>query len=139
VGHESYDRRQDVQGSSDRSFGLVFAAAFAAIGLLPLIGGGVIRVWALVVGAIFLLAALVFPAVLRPLNRLWLRFGLLLHKIVSPVVLGIMFFLVITPIGLFLRARGKDPLRLKPNPRSSSYWIERVPPGPAPESIKDQF
>ena len=139
MGHESYDRRQDVQGSSDRSFGLVFAGAFAAIGLLPLIVGGAIRLWALLVGAIFLLAALVFPAVLRPLNRLWLKFGLLLHKIVSPVVLGIMFFLVITPIGLFLRARGKDPLRLKPNPQSSSYWIERVPPGPAPESIKDQF
>ena len=117
----------------------MFAGAFAAIGLLPLIVGGAIRLWALLVGAIFLLAALVFPAVLRPLNRLWLKFGLLLHKIVSPVVLGIMFFLVITPIGLFLRARGKDPLRLKPNPRSSSYWIERVPPGPAPESIKDQF
>jgi hypothetical protein len=93
----------------------------------------------LLVAAVFLAAALVFPSALGPLNRLWLKFGLLLHKIVSPVVLGIMFFLVITPIGLFLRARGKDPLRLKPNRQSKSYWIERVPPGPAPESIKDQF
>lgn len=139
MGHESYDRRQDVQGSSNRSFGLVFAAVFAVIGLLPLVHGGAIRPWALVVGAVFLLAALVFPATLGPLNRLWLKFGLLLHKVVSPVVLGIMFFLVITPIGLFLRARGKDPLRLKPNRQSKSYWIDRVPPGPAPESIKDQF
>jgi hypothetical protein len=139
VGHERYDRRQDVHGSSNRSFGLVFAAVFAAIGLLPLIHGGAVRIWALLVAAVFLAAALVFPSALGPLNRLWLKFGLLLHKIVSPVVLGIMFFLVITPIGLFLRARGKDPLRLKPNRQSKSYWIERVPPGPAPESIKDQF
>lgn len=139
MGHERYDRRQDVHGSSNRSFGLVFAAVFAAIGLLPLIHGGAVRIWALLVAAVFLAAALVFPSALGPLNRLWLKFGLLLHKIVSPVVLGIMFFLVITPIGLFLRARGKDPLRLKPNRQSKSYWIERVPPGPAPESIKDQF
>jgi hypothetical protein len=77
--------------------------------------------------------------VLSPLNRLWLRFGLLLHKIVSPLVLGIMFFLVITPIGLLMRAVGKDLLRLKFDKRSSSYWIERLPPGPPPESLKDQF
>lgn len=139
MGHESYDRHQDVPGSTDRSFGLVFAAVFAAIGLLPLVHGGAVRLWALVVSAAFLGVALVVPSVLRPLNRLWLKFGLLLHKIVSPVVLGIMFFLVITPIGMFLRARGKDPLRLKPNKQSKTYWIERVPPGPTPESIKDQF
>jgi saxitoxin biosynthesis operon SxtJ-like protein len=139
VGHESYDRRQDVQGSSNRSFGLVFAAVFAAIGLLPLIHGGAVRIWALAVAALFLATAFLFPSALGALNRLWLKFGLLLHKIVSPVVLGIMFFLVITPIGMYLRARGKDPLRLKPNKQSKSYWIERVPPGPAPESIKDQF
>jgi hypothetical protein len=139
VGHEKYDRREDVQGSSDRSFGLVFAAVFAAIGLLPLVFGGDIRIWALVAGAIFLIVALAYPAALGPLNRLWLKFGLLLHRIVSPIVLGIMFFLVITPIGFILRARGKDPLRLKPNRQSRSYWIERVPPGPTPESIKDQF
>ena len=139
MGHESYDRPQDVQSSSNRSFGLVFAAVFAAIGLLPLVHGGALRLWALAVSAAFLLVALVVPSVLRPLNRLWLKFGLLLHKIVSPIVLGIMFFLVITPIGMYLRARGKDPLRLKPNRQSKSYWIDRVPPGPAPESIKDQF
>jgi hypothetical protein len=139
VGHESYDRHQDVQGSTDRSFGLVFAAVFAAIGLLPLVHGGAVRLWAIIVSAAFLLVALVVPSVLRPINRLWLKFGLLLHKIVSPVVLGIMFFLVITPIGMFLRARGTDPWRLKPNRQSRTYWIERVPPGPTPESIKDQF
>jgi predicted membrane metal-binding protein len=139
VGHETYDREHDVQQSTDRSFGLVFAAVCAIIGLSPLFFGRSIRLWALIAGAIFLLAALAFPSVLAPLNRLWLKFGLLLHKIVSPIVLGIMFFLVITPIGLFLRARGKDPLRLKLDRQSPSYWIERVPPGPAPESLNDQF
>jgi len=139
VGHESFDRPEDVQGSSDRSFGLVFAAVFAAIGLVPLILSGPIRLWALLAAAFFLAAGLLFPKALGPLNRLWLKFGLLLHKIVSPIVLGIMFFVVLTPIGLLLRARGRDPLRLKPNRQSRSYWIERVPPGPAPESIKDQF
>jgi len=117
----------------------VFAGVFTAIALLPLVHGGAVRLWALVPAAIFLLVALVAPSILGPLNRLWLKFGLLLHKILSPVVLGIMFFLVITPIGMFLRARGKDPLRLKPNRQSKTYWIERVPPGPTPESIKDQF
>jgi hypothetical protein len=139
VGHESYERRDDVQGSSDRSFGIVFAVVFALIGLLPLVFGHPVRLWALAVGAGFLAAALVAPRVLSPLNRVWLRFGLLLHKIVSPLVLGIMFFLVITPIGLLMRAFGKDLLRLQFDKRSSSYWIERLPPGPPPESLKDQF
>jgi hypothetical protein len=139
VGHESYERREEVRGSSDRAFGIVFAVVFALIGLLPLAFGGGGRVWALAVGAAFLAVALAFPRVLAPLNRLWLRFGLLLHRIVSPLVLGIMFFLVVTPMGLLMRALGKDLLRLKFDERSSSYWIERVPPGPPPESLKDQF
>jgi len=117
----------------------VFAIVFALIGLSPLFVGRAIRFWSLAVCAIFLVCALVFPSVLAPLNRVWLRFGLLLHKIVSPVVLGIMFYLVITPIGLLMRALGKDPLRLKFDKQSNSYWIERVPPGPTPESLKDQF
>lgn len=139
MGHESYERRDDVQGSSDRSFGIVFAVVFALIGLLPLVFGHPVRLWALAIGAGFLVVALVVPRVLSPLNRLWLRFGLLLHKIVSPLVLGIMFFLVITPIGLLMRALGKDLLRLQFDKSSRSYWIERLPPGPPPESLKDQF
>ena len=87
----------------------------------------------------FLLVALGFPSILAPLNRLWLRFGLLLHRIVSPLVLGIMFFLVITPMGLLMRAFGKDLLRLKFDRAAASYWIERTPPGPPPESMADQF
>jgi hypothetical protein len=139
VGHESYERRDDVRGSSDRSFGIVFAVVFALIGLLPLAFGGTARPWALAIGGGFLLAALAVPRVLSPLNRLWLRFGLLLHRIVSPLVLGIMFFVVITPMGLLMRALGKDLLRLKLDKSLGSYWIERQPPGPPPESLTDQF
>ncbi len=139
VGHESYERREEIEGSSDRSFGIVFAIVFAVIGLLPFAFGGGVRLWALLIGGAFLLVALALPSILAPLNRLWLRFGLLLHRIVSPIVLGIMFFVVITPMGLLMRALGKDLLRLKFDERSSSYWIARVPPGPPPESLRDQF
>jgi hypothetical protein len=139
MAHESYARDDSAQAGPNRSFGFLFAGIFALIGLLPLIFGGVPRLWAIVLAGVFLLAALVFPGVLAPLNRLWMRFGLLLHRIVSPVVLGIMFFGVITPIGLVMRLFGKDPLRLRLDKAADSYWIERTPPGPAPETFKDQF
>ncbi len=79
------------------------------------------------------------PSLLAPLNRVWTKFGLLLHKVVSPIVLGVMFYLVITPTGLLMRLFGKDPLRLKFDGTAKSYWIPREPPGPKPDSIKDQF
>ena len=139
MGHESYERREEIHGSSNRSFGIVFAVVFAVIGLLPFAFGGGIRLWALLIGGAFLLVALALPSILEPLNRLWLRFGLLLHRIVSPIVLGIMFFLVITPMGLLMRALGKDFLRLRFEKDLPSYWIERKPPGTPPESLKDQF
>ena len=139
MAHESYARDEAVQGSSNRSFGLVFAGVFALIGLLPLIFGGVARLWAIALAVVFLIAALAFPGVLGPLNRLWMRFGLLLHRIVSPIVLGIMFFGVITPMGLLMRLLGKDLLRLRLDKTAGSYWIARTPPGPAPETFKDQF
>ena len=139
MGHESYERQEEIRGSSDRSFGIVFAVVFALVGLLPLVSGGAVRLWSLAIGAAFLLVALAIPSILAPLNRLWLRFGLLLHKIVSPLVLGIMFFLVITPMGVLMRAFGKDLLRLKLDRQLASYWIERTPPGPPPESLRDQF
>lgn len=139
MGHEQYERIETVEGSSNRSFGLVFAVVFAAIGFIPLFFGAKPRTWGLVLGVVFLAAAFILPGALAPLNRLWLRFGLLLHKVVSPLVLGIMFFLVVTPIGLLMRATGKDPLRLKFERQSKSYWIDRRPPGPSPESLKNQF
>jgi hypothetical protein len=88
---------------------------------------------------LFLMAALLIPAALNPLNRAWLKFGLLLHKIINPVVMGLVFYGAVLPTGLVMRAMGKDLLRLKLQPEADSYWIVRRPPGPAPETMKDQF
>jgi Saxitoxin biosynthesis operon protein SxtJ len=135
------DLRRDSreEGSSNRAFGLVFSAIFLLIALGPLLVGRSVHTWSLVAAGMFGVVALIMPAVLAPLNRLWTRFGLLLHKIVSPLVLGIMFFLVITPMGLVMRVLGKDPLRLRRDPGAPTYWIERTPPGPPPETFVDQF
>jgi hypothetical protein len=139
MGHERFDRPDVIQASSNRSFGIVFAVVFAAIGLLPLLSASGVRLWSLTAAAAFLVCALFLPSILAPLNRAWLWFGLQLHRIVSPIALGIMFFLVVAPIGLVMRALGKDVLRLKFDRRADTYWIERTPPGPAPDSFKDQF
>jgi hypothetical protein len=139
MGHENFEQRENVTGSSNRSFGFVFAGVFAAIWAYLFFFGRGGPLWLLVVGGMFLLLALIAPALLGPLNQVWTRFGLLLHQIVSPVVLGIMFFLVVTPIGLLMRGLGKDLLRLKLDADSKSYWIERTPPGPTPESLKHLF
>jgi len=92
-----------------------------------------------VVSGLFLLLAVLVPRVLAPANRLWTKFGLLLHHIVSPLALGVLFFLVVTPTGLLMRLFGKDPLRLRFDPAADSYWIKRDPPGPAADSLKNQF
>lgn len=124
---------------SERSFGLVFAAFFAILGLWPLKTGGDIRLWSLALAAAFLAAALACPRLLRPLNLVWFKFGMVLHHVVTPVVMGLLFFLTVTPVGLLMRATGKDPMRLKRDPSASTYWIRRTPPGPAPDSMKNQF
>ena len=137
--HERLVREEKVQGSSNRAFGVVFTVVFAIIGLWPLIGDGTVRVWSLAISLTFLALALLWPVVLTPLNRLWTRFGLLLHHIVNPIIMGLLFYLVVTPTGLVMRMLGKDLLRLRFDPQAKSYWIERQPPGPAPETMKDQF
>jgi ABC-type sulfate transport system permease subunit len=137
--HESLTREEEVQGSSDRAFGIVFTVVFALIGLFPLLRGREPRLWALGVAAAFLLAALVFPRVLGPLNRLWFRFGMLLHRVVSPVVLGVIYFLVFTPLGVLMRALGKRPLSLSFDSSARSYWVVREPAAPPSETMKRQF
>jgi hypothetical protein len=139
MAHESFQRDDSTAGSSNRAFGLVFAAVFAIIALYPLFWLRPPHLWALIVAAAFLVIALLLPAALGPLNRLWARFGLLLHKVTSPLVLGFLFFLVITPMGVIMRLFGKDPLRLKRDAQAASYWIDRKPAGPPPESFVDQF
>src|SRR5262247_3858266 len=138
---EDFTRKETVQGSSDRSFGFVMAAFFALVALFPLLHGPLssIRWWALALAAAFLALALLWPAPLRPLNRAWLKLGLLLSKIVSPIVMMVLFYATVTPIGVLMRWAGKDPLRLRRDAAATSYWIPREPPGPAPNSMKQQF
>jgi len=139
MAHEDLNRDQHVEGSSDRSFGLVFAAVFLVIAGIPLFHGEAIRWWSAGMAAVFALVALVKPALLSGLNRLWMKLGILLGKVVSPIALGILFYIVITPIGAMIRLGGKDPLRLKFDPDAESYWIPREPPGPPPGSMNNQF
>jgi saxitoxin biosynthesis operon SxtJ-like protein len=137
--HEDFSRAQQVKASSNRAFGWTFVAVFLIVGLWPLGFGGGLRWWSVVVGAIVMLATLAMPALLTLPNRLWLRFGALLHRLVSPIVLAFMFYVVITPMGLLMRAFGKDLLRLRRGDPSASYWLKRDPPGPKPSSMSKQF
>ncbi|MCB2099762.1 MAG: hypothetical protein KDE22_02750 [Rhodobacterales bacterium] len=137
--HEDLHRHDDVKVGSERAFGLVFAAVFTIIALVPLIKGADPRWWSLAVAAVFGVLAFVAPKVLRPLNLVWFKFGLLLHKIVSPLIMGLLFFVTVTPMALLLRLLGKDPLHRSFDPKADSYWIRRDPPGPAPETMKNQF
>lgn len=136
--HDTITREHDVVMGSEKSFGIVFAVVFALIGLFPLLHGGETRLWSVTVAALFLAAAFSKPEILVPLNRLWFKFGLLLHKIVSPIIMGAVFLLGIVPTGLIRRALGKDSMRLK-KPEGETYWIKRDPPGPDAESYKRQF
>jgi hypothetical protein len=137
--HEAFSRDERIVAGSDRSFGLVMAAAFTAVTLLNLWHSGRVWPWTGGLAALFLAAALLRPAILNPLSRLWLKFGLLLHGVVNPIVMALIFYGTVLPTGLVMRALGKDLLRLKRQPDAESYWIVRQPPGPAPETMKDQF
>jgi len=115
------------------------AVALSLLTLLNAWYDGRIWPWTAMLAAIFVTVALVRPGVLTPLNVAWMKFGLMLHRVVNPLVMGLLFFGTVLPTGLILRAMGKDLLRLKPEASSDSYWIVREPPGPSPESMKDQF
>jgi hypothetical protein len=127
------------EGSSDRFFGLVFTVFSLIVAVWPMLHSKSFRPLGFVAAGIFLTLALTVPVLLAPLNRLWTKFGLLLHRITSPIILGIMFFGVITPIGLLMRLAGKDLLRTKFDINADSYWIKREPPGPEKTSLKQQF
>src|SRR5207247_87623 len=108
---------------------------FAVIAVWPLHRGQPGRWWALPVSGVFLLLALTYPFLLRPLNRIWTQLGFLLSRVTNPIVIGAMFFVIFTPVAFFCRLLGKDLLRLAPAPGAESYWIRRQPPGPDPESM----
>ena len=125
----------DIKISSNRSFGIVFFVVFFLIALYPLINNEDIRICSLVISLIFLILGLINSRILNPLNKLWFKFGILLGKIVSPIIMGIIFFLVVTPIGFIMRVLGKDLLNLKFN-ANKSYWIEKTGPK---SKMKNQF
>jgi len=133
------NRRTKIKGSSDRGFGLVVGGIFMLIGCWPLVRGLSPRWYLVVPAAALMIAGVLAPRVLAPLNRAWMKLGLLLHRVIAPVLMGIVFFGVVLPTGLVMRLRGKDLLRLKIDPRAASYWIVREPPGPAPDALKNQF
>jgi hypothetical protein len=137
--HEFQAREEGVKISSDRSFGVVFAGLFVLVGALSLYQGGTRWYYWFPLAVLFGVFAYTAPGVLAPLNRLWAKFGRLLHMVISPVLLGILFYLCISLIGFLMRLTGKDPMRRKFEPAVKSYWIARAPPGPAPETFKNQF
>ena len=127
--------QKDIKIGSNRSFGVVFFLVFLLISLYPLINDGNLRIWSFVISIIFLILGILNSKILSPLNKIWFKFGLLLGKIISPIVMGIIFFIVVTPTGLILRLFQKDVLNLKFN-NNNTYWIEKSGPK---SKMKNQF
>ena len=125
----------DVKISSNKSFGIVFFVVFLLIAFYPLTNQADIRIWSIIISLIFLSLGLLNSKLLTPLNKIWFKFGIVLGKIVSPLIMGLIFFAVVTPIAFLMRILKKDLLNLKFN-KNSSYWIEKS----GPESkMKNQF
>jgi hypothetical protein len=125
----------EIKIGSNRSFGIVFFTVFLIIATYPLINNGEIRIWSLILSLVFLILGLLNSKILYPLNKIWFKFGLLLGKLVSPLIMAIIFFLVVTPIGILMRILNKDLLNLKFN-KSKSYWIEK---NEQKSKMKNQF
>jgi len=111
--------------TTNRSFGIVFFIVFLIISLWPLLNNDQVRYWALIVSILFLLLGIINSKILTPLNKIWFKFGILLGKFVSPVVMGIVFFLVVTPTGFIMRLMSKNLLRLKKDNNLNTYWIKK--------------
>ena len=125
----------EIKISSNRSFGIVFFIVFLLIALYPLLKGNDLRVWSLIISFVFLILGLINSKILTPLNRLWFKFGLLLGRFISPIIMGIIFFVVVTPIGIIMRLLKKDLLNLKYN-KKETYWIDKSGPK---SKMKNQF
>jgi Saxitoxin biosynthesis operon protein SxtJ len=144
--HEDFGRKEEVKGSSDRGFGLTvggilmaIAAVRAGLELWDGAAPGWVEGVLAGIGALLLIFGLLAPARLAPLNRAWTKLGLLLFKVVNPVVLGLIYLTTIVPIGLLMRLRGRDLLSRRYDRQAASYWVVRTPPGPAPETMIRQF
>ena len=125
----------EIKINSNRSFGIVFFVVFLLIAFYPLLQGNDLRIWSLITSLIFLTLGLLNSKILKPLNKMWFKLGLFLGKIISPLIMGIIFFIVVTPIGIIMRLFNKDLLNLKYN-KKKSYWIKRVGPK---SKMKNQF
>jgi len=125
----------EIKINSNRSFGIVFFVVFLLIAFYPLLQGNDLRIWSLITSLIFLTLGLLNSKILKPLNKMWFKLGLFLGKIISPLIMGIIFFIVVTPIGIIMRLINKDLLNLKYN-KEKSYWIKKVGPK---SKMKNQF
>ena len=126
---------KDIKISSNKSFGIVFAVVFSLIALWPLLKGNEIRLWSLIISIIFLTLGLLNSKILTPLNKLWFKLGLLLGNFIAPIIMGIIFFFVVTPTGIIMKLLRKDLIKLKKN-NDESYWIEKKD---IKSSMKNQF
>ena len=126
---------KDIKIGSNKSFGILFAIVFILIALWPLIKGNEIRLWSLIISIIFLTLGLVNSKILTPLNKLWFKLGIFLGNFIAPIIMGIIFFLVVTPTGIIMKLLGKDLIKLKKN-NEKSYWIEKKK---IKSSMKNQF
>ncbi len=129
-------KQKEIKISSNKSFGLVFFVIFIIIALWPLLNDGNIRIWSIIVSIIFLILGLLNSKILTPFNKLWMRLGALLGIIVSPIVMGVVYFGIITPIGLIMKLFGKDVLNLKLDKSKKTYWNLKKK---IPSKMKDQF
>lgn len=162
MNHENLSKVTPYKGSSEREFGLVFSVFFMILAVLDKFSKLPVSLdasylknymylqnteWAnhpltlafAMISLVFLFLALLIPKALMPLNWMWTKLGLLLHKIVSPIVLGLLFYLVFIPIGVVMQLFGSDLLKLRLDKSARTYWIKRTPSGPEPNSLEDQF
>ena len=128
-------KAKDIKISSNKSFGIVFAVVFSLIALWPLLKGNEIRLWSLIISIIFLTLGLLNSRILTPLNKLWFKLGILLGNFIAPIIMGIIFFFVVTPTGIIMKLLRKDLIKLKKN-NDESYWIEKKD---IKSSMKNQF
>jgi len=138
--HESLTNAIETKVGSERNFGFVFSVFFVLLGGWNLYKDNPEWGWSWIgIAGLFSILALTFPRALKGPNKLWFHFGLLLHKIISPLILGLLFFATVTPTALIMRMLGKDLLNLRFDSNAKSYWIRRNPPGPEPKSMSNQF
>ena len=126
----------EINKSSNRSFGIIFFIVFFLIGFYPFFSQEDLRIWALIISAVFLILGILDSKILTPLNKSWFKFGIILGKIISPLIMGLIFFLVVTPTGIIMRILGKDLINLKFKKNTKSYWIEKIGPK---SKMKNQF